>query len=92
MTLEQAVAGTRELLLQQMQVTFVEDATRVQIGQVPAYRTTYTGAMMERALKWQQYTAIKGNRAYTVTFTAEPNKFEAYLGTVGEMIASLEIG
>jgi hypothetical protein len=91
-TLEQIVAATRQLLLQQMQVTFVEDAVRDRIGDVAAYRSVYTGAMMDRALKWQQYAALKGNRSYTFTYTAEPNKFESYLETVRRMIASLEIG
>jgi hypothetical protein len=42
-------------------------------------------------LKWMQYSAIKGSRAYTLTFTAEPARFEAFLVIVREMLASLEI-
>lgn len=90
-TLELVVANTRELLLQQLGVTFVENATKDQLGGLPAYRSVYTGAMQDRALKWLQYSAVKGNRAYTLTYTAEPAKFEAFLVIVREMLASLEI-
>jgi serine/threonine-protein kinase len=89
--LEQVVANSRELLLQQMGVTFVEYAAKDQMGGLPAYRSVYTGAMQGRALKWLQYSAIKGSRAYTLTFTAEPARFEAFLAIVRQMLASLEI-
>ena len=90
-TLEQVVASSRELLLQQLGVTFVEYAAKDQVGGLPAYRSIYTGALQGRALKWLQYSTIKGDRAYTLTFTAEPAKFDAYRGLVTQMVESLEI-
>ncbi|MDR3748098.1 MAG: hypothetical protein P4M04_08110 [Acidobacteriota bacterium] len=91
MTLEQVVAANRQNLLEGLQVTFVENAMPDKIGGLPAYRTVYTGAMMGRSLKWLQYYAVKGDRAYYVTYTAEPNKFDKFLGTIQQMVASLEI-
>ena len=72
-------------------MTFVENATKDQLAGLPAYRTIYTGALQGRALKWLQYTTLKEQRAYTLTFTAEPPKFEAYMEIIRQMIASLEI-
>jgi len=92
MTLEQVVAASGDTVLQQFQATFLEKATKDQIGGRPAYRTVYTGSMMERALKWLQYYVVSGNRAYYVTYTSEPAKYDLFLPMVQQMLGSLEIG
>jgi len=90
-TLEQVVAAARQVLAQQLRVTYLEQDVPDQVSGLPAYRSTYTGTLMERFLKWQQFSIVKGNRSYTLTYTAEPAKFDAFLGTIHQMVATLEI-
>jgi serine/threonine-protein kinase len=91
MTVEQVAAANRETMLQQMPINFVQEATKDTLGSLPAYRVAYTGPLGQLAGKWLQYYAVKGNKAYTLTYTAEAPKYQKFLGLVQQIIASLEI-
>ncbi len=91
MTVEQVAAANRETMLQQMPINFVEEATKDILGGLPAYRVSYTGPLGQLAGKWLQYYAVKGDKAYTLTYTAEAGKYQKFSGVVQQIIASLEI-
>ncbi|MFD2333342.1 PsbP-related protein [Cohnella sp. GCM10020058] len=49
----------------------------------------YTGQQGQYDLHWQQAAIIGDDKAYIVTYTAEPGSVEKYQDTVGEMIDTL---
>lgn len=49
----------------------------------------YTGQQGQYDLHWQQAAIIGNDKAYIVTYTAEPDSVEKYQDTVGEMIDTL---
>ncbi|SFB43930.1 protein of unknown function [Cohnella sp. OV330] len=54
-----------------------------------AFFLEYTGTQGQYDLHWQQAAIIEGDKAYIVTYTAEPGNLEKYQDTVGEMIDTL---
>ncbi len=57
----------------------------------PAYKFVYTGLEASIDLKAIMVLTIKGDRAYIISYTAEPEKYSYYLPTVQKMIDSFEI-
>jgi hypothetical protein len=57
----------------------------------PAYKVEYTGLEASVDLKAMMVMALKGDRAYIISYTAEPEKYSYYLPTVQKMIDSFEI-
>ncbi len=57
----------------------------------PAYKILYTGLEESVDLQAMLVMAIKGDRAYIISYTAEPENFSYYLPTVQKMIDSFEI-
>ena len=57
----------------------------------PAYKIVYTGLEASIDLKAMMVMTIKGDRAYIISYTAEPEKYSFYLPTVQKMIDSFEI-
>ena len=57
----------------------------------PAYKIVYTGLEASIDLKAMMVMTIKGDRAYIISYTAEPEKYSYYLPTVQKMIDSFEI-
>jgi hypothetical protein len=57
----------------------------------PAYKFVYTGLEASVDLKAMMVLTIKGDRAYIISYTAEPEKYSYYLPTVQKMIDSFEI-
>ena len=57
----------------------------------PAYKFVYTGLEASVDLKAMMVMTIKGDRAYIISYTAEPEKYSYYLPTVQKMIDSFEI-
>jgi hypothetical protein len=57
----------------------------------PAYKFVYTGIEASVDLKAMMVLTIKGDRAYIISYTAEPEKYSYYLPTVQKMIDSFEI-
>ncbi|HET7147773.1 MAG TPA: PsbP-related protein [Candidatus Nitrosopolaris sp.] len=57
----------------------------------PAYKIVYTGQDSNVDLKALTVLTIKGDRAYIISYTAEPEKYTYYLPTVQKMIDSFEI-
>lgn len=57
----------------------------------PAYKVEYTGLEANVDLKAMMVMALKGDRAYIISYTAEPEKYSYYLPTVQKMIDSFEI-
>jgi hypothetical protein len=58
---------------------------------LPAYEFVYTGAEENVDLKAMLVLTIKGDRAYIMSYTAEPEIFQSYLPKVQKMIDSFEI-
>lgn len=54
-----------------------------------AFFLEYTGTQGQFDLHWQQAAIIEDDKAYIVTYTAEPGNVEKYQDTVGEMIDTL---
>ncbi|WP_217594648.1 PsbP-related protein [Cohnella sp. GbtcB17] len=54
-----------------------------------AFFLEYTGKQGQYDLHWQQAAIIEKDKAYIVTYTAEPGNVEKYQDTVGEMIDTL---
>jgi eukaryotic-like serine/threonine-protein kinase len=57
----------------------------------PAYKIIYTGLEANVDLQAMMVLTIKGDRAYIISYTAEPEKYSYYLPTVQKMIDSFEI-
>ena len=57
----------------------------------PAYKVEYTGLEANVDLKAMMVMALRGDRAYIISYTAEPEKYSYYLPTVQKMIDSFEI-
>ncbi|MDQ6863963.1 MAG: hypothetical protein M3044_09070 [Thermoproteota archaeon] len=57
----------------------------------PAYKIVYTGLEANLDLQAMMVLTIKGDRAYIISYTAEPEKYSYYLPTVQKMIDSFEI-
>jgi len=57
----------------------------------PAYKVVYTGLEESVDLQAMLVMAIKGDRVYLISYTAEPEKYSYYLPTVQKMIDSFEI-
>jgi eukaryotic-like serine/threonine-protein kinase len=57
----------------------------------PAYKVVYTGLEESVDLQAMLVMAIKGDRVYMISYTAEPEKYSYYLPTVQKMIDSFEI-
>ncbi len=57
----------------------------------PAYKFVYAGLEASVDLKAMMVLTIKGDRAYIISYTAEPEKYSYYLPTVQKMIDSFEI-
>lgn len=57
----------------------------------PAYKIVYAGLEANVDLQAMMVLTIKGDRAYIISYTAEPEKYSYYLPTVQKMIDSFEI-
>lgn len=68
----------------------VAESTTTLAG-LPAYEFVYTGAEENVDLKAMLVLTIKGDRAYIMSYTAEPEVFQSYLPKVQKMIDSFEI-
>jgi len=56
-----------------------------------AHKIIFTGRMPPYSLKWLQIWTIKEDKVYLLTYTAEPDEFDKYLGDIQIMIDSFEI-
>jgi eukaryotic-like serine/threonine-protein kinase len=56
-----------------------------------AYKIVYTGLEANVDLQAMMVLTVKGERAYIISYTAEPEKYSYYLPTVQKMIESFEI-
>lgn len=68
----------------------VAESTTTLAG-LPAYEFVYTGAEENVDLKAMLVLTIKGDRAYIMSYFAEPEIFQSYLPKVQKMIDSFEI-
>ena len=57
----------------------------------PAYKIVYTGLEANVDLQAMMVLTIKGDRAYIISYTAEPEKYSYYLPTVQKITDSFEI-
>jgi len=83
-----------ELTIDQMG-QFITDFTVIESGKTtlagnPAYKIVYTGSQAQYSIKWMQIWAIKDDKAYLITYTAETDSFSDFLEIVEAMISSFE--
>ncbi|MEO9869815.1 hypothetical protein [Ekhidna sp.] len=55
------------------------------------HQMIYTGTMGQYKLKFQQYYWVIGGNAYILTFTAEQNQYDNYIGVAQQLMDSFEI-
>jgi hypothetical protein len=73
-----------------------EDSKILQLEEIvldgnPAHRLIHTAKYGEYELKWMQIYTIKHKRVYLITYTAEREKYDAFLDVILEMIDSFRI-
>jgi serine/threonine-protein kinase len=61
------------------------------LANLPAHEVIYTGKQEQYNVKRMAVWAVKDNKAYIVTYTAEESQYDAFLETAQAMINSLEI-
>ncbi len=69
----------------------VESDTNATLGGNPAYKLVYTGVEEGIDLQAMLILTIKGDKAFIISYIAEPSKFSYYLPTLQKMISSLQI-
>lgn len=69
----------------------VESDTNATIADNPAYKLVYTGVEEGVDLQAMLILTIKGDKAYIISFIAEPIKFSFYLPTLLNMTNSFQI-
>lgn len=69
----------------------VISSTATVIDGNPANSIIYTGRQGQYIFKWMQAWAIKDNKAYVLTYTANEDTYNAFLSMVQEMLGSFEI-
>jgi serine/threonine-protein kinase len=69
----------------------VESDTNATIADNPAYKLVYTGVEVGVDLQAMLILTVKGDKAYIISFIAEPTKFSYYLPTLQNMIDSFQI-
>ena len=60
------------------------------VGGVPARQLEYTGTQGKFALHWQQLYALRGGKAYVLTFTAEQKRFAAERKNAASIVQSFK--
>ena len=60
-------------------------------GGIKTSDATDKGKLEKHDLKWMQVWAVKDNKAYIISYTAEVNKYSYFFGIIQEMISSFEI-
>jgi eukaryotic-like serine/threonine-protein kinase len=65
--------------------------TNASLSDNPAYKLVYTGVEQGVNLQAMLVLTIKGDKAYIISYNAEPTKFSHYLPTLQKMINSFQI-
>ena len=68
----------------------LKESTPTVLAGIPAYKIVYSESLQQVPLQVMQVWAIKDNKAYILTFTAELPKYSTYLPVVQKMIDSFE--
>ncbi|CAN5136457.1 hypothetical protein BH09BAC1_BH09BAC1_01070 [soil metagenome] len=63
-------------------------STEVEFKGFPAIFSTYEAQVNEIRVKWEQYTWLKDDRAYILTYSGDISQFEVYRGLATEIIES----
>ena len=80
----------------QTPLRFIEEGAPATLGGYPAYRVMMTGPLQTAmgaplSGKYLQLITVYNSRGYVLTYTAEMQKYDAYLPLVEHMIGSFEI-
>jgi len=67
------------------------EKTQTKISKIPAYKIVYSGKRKQMNIKIMQHYAIKRNKVYLITYTAEKDKYEMYLKSLQKMIKTFKI-
>ena len=77
--------------IKQLSVLNVREAWSATLGGHPARQIVYSGSENGTSVQRMQTWTIKNNRAYVVTYTAQPESYNSYLPTVEEIMKSLKL-
>lgn len=69
----------------------IQSDTNATLAGNPAYKFVYTGVEENVDLQTMTVLTIKGDRAFIISYTAEPAVYSYYLPTIQKMISSFEI-
>lgn len=61
------------------------------MANLPAYKTIFSVNNGQMILQYQQISTCKGNKVFTVTYTAEKANYDKFLSTIETLIGSIEI-
>ncbi|MCX6742050.1 MAG: PsbP-related protein [Candidatus Pacearchaeota archaeon] len=67
------------------------DSSATTLGGNSAHKVVYTANMGQYNGKFMQVYTIRNNKAYVITYTAQPSTYSYYLDIINQMINSFEI-
>ena len=89
-TLQEYTAASEEQIKQVVTDAQITESADTTLAGSPAHRIVFSGTQGAYKLKWMQVWTIKNKKAYGITYTAEADKYDAYLDKVNKMIRSFE--
>lgn len=90
-TLEEYVAVSVQQLRQIVVDGTILSIRRSQLDGRPCAEIIYTGRQVQFTLKWLCRVVLVQDRAYSLTYTAEMNRFDAWLDTVDQIFDSFKV-
>jgi eukaryotic-like serine/threonine-protein kinase len=86
-----ASSGISDLKQSLKSFKLVGSATNSVLAGLPAYKSIYTYVDQNTIFKDMEIGAIKGDKAYVLTYEAGVNEYDKYLPIIQEMINSFQI-
>ena len=86
-----ASSGVSDLKQSLQNFNLVGLTTNSVLAELPAYKSIYTNVDQNTIFKDMEIGAIKGDKAYILTYEAGTNEYDKYLPIIQEMINSFQI-
>ncbi len=86
-----ASSGVSDLKQSLQNFNLVGLTTNSVLAELPAYKSIYTNVDQNTIFKDMEIGAIKGDKAYILTYEAGTNEYDKYLPIIEEMINSFQI-
>ena len=86
-----ASSGVSDLKQSLKNFNLVGLTTNSVLAELPAYKSIYTNVDQNAIFKDMEIGAIKGDKAYILTYEAGTNEYDKYLPIIQEMINSFQI-